>query len=414
MSNIYNVCDFGAVGDGKTLNTKAIQKAIDTCAENGGGKVVLENGEFVSGTIQLRSFVELHIDSTAALLGSKEIEDFPENEVKHVNTPMLPRGRNACFILADECENVAITGSGKIYCSGEKFVEKAENYYMPYKRVDKPTPPRLMFFTGCKNVKIQDGFYINEVAGWTFWIHDCDDVKVRGITVECDLDMPNNDGIHINCSRNVCVSDCNLTCSDDTLVVRANNASLSERKVCENISITNCNLHSHAAGIRIAWLNDGVIRNCNFSNLTMTDCTTGVSISLPVNAEPERWADQGIEATRIENLNFSNIVMQKGYDSLVHINVGNHPNTLCKHIKGLYFNNIHAQGFRMPHIVGREDAVLEDIQFNNCTFEQLCFEKVNDGKNHGSLFHHDTIPHPLVIKHANVTFNNTSFKIIGE
>lgn len=411
--NIFDVRDFGAIGDNKTLNTSSIQKAIDACYEAGGGRVVIQNGYYVSGTIFLKSFVELHIEGNAILVGSKEIEDFPENDIKHVDTKMLPRGRNACFILADECENVAITGMGKIYCSGEKFVEKADNYYMPYKRVDKPTPPRIVFFTGCKNVKIEDSFYVNEVAGWTFWIHDCDYVNIRGIKVECDLDMPNNDGIHINSSRNVCVSDCNLTCSDDTLVVRANNTSLKEKKICENITIANCNLHSHAAGIRIAWLNDGVIRNCNFSNLTMTDCTTGVSISLPVNSSSERWPDQGVEATRIENLSFNNIVMQKGYDSLIHINVGEHENTMCAGIKGLYFNNIHASGFRMPHIVGRKDAVLQNIYFPNCTFEQLNFEAVNDGKNHGSLFHHDTLPHSLTIKYANVYMNNTDFKIIG-
>ena len=413
-SNIFDIRDFGAIGDNKTLNTVAIQLAIDECHKNGGGRVLIENGEYVSGTLHFKSNVELYIDRSAILVGSKEIEDYPENDVKHVDSKMLPRGRNACFILADECENIAISGMGKIYCSGENFVEKAENYYMPYKRVDKPTPPRVVFFTGCKNVKIVDGFYVNETAGWTFWIHDCDYVNIHGVTVECELDMPNNDGIHINSSRNVCVSDCNLTCSDDTLVVRANNASLREKKVCENVSITNCNLHSHAAGIRIAWLNDGVIRNCNFSNLTMTDCTTGVSISLPVNADSERWADQGIEETEISNLHFNNIVMQKGYDSLIHINVGNHKNTLCKGIKDLYFDNIHATGFRMPHIVGREDAVIEDVQFSNCTFKQLSFEDVNDGKNHGSLFHHDAIPHGLCIKHAKVNFNNTNFEIIGE
>ena len=67
----------------------------------------------------------------------------------------------------------------------------------------------------------------------------------------------------------------------------------------------------------------------------------------------------------------------------------------------------------MPRIVGRKDAVLQDIYFPNCTFEQLNFEAVNDGKNHGSLFHQDTLPHSLTIKYANVYMNNTDFKIIG-
>ena len=89
-----------------------------------------------------------------------------------------------------------------------------------------------------------------------------------------------------------------------------------------------------------------------------------------------------------------------------------HENTHCAGIKGLYFNNIHANGFRMPHIVGREDVILQDIVFNNCSFVQLQFSEVDDGNNHGSLFHHDSQPHSLTIKHANVAFNNTTFKFI--
>lgn len=415
MSNVYNVCDFGALGDGKTDCTNAIQTAIDKCSQNGGGKVLIENGEFLSKPLTLKSNVELCIEYSAVLVASTKVGDYCEREnVKHVDSKMLPRGRNACFIFADECENVSVTGKGKIFCSGENFVEKDDSYYTPFKRVDKPTPPRVMFFAGCKNVKLLDFSIVNETAGWTFWIHDCDECLVKSVTVRCNLDMPNNDGIHVNSSRNVEVTDCFLTCSDDTLVVRANNASLREKKVCENVRMHHCTLHSHAAGVRVGWLNDGVIRNCEFYNLEMFDCTTGVSISLPINSSDERWPDQGIEPTRIENLTFRDITMQRGYDSLLFIRIGDHQNTYCDTIKDIYFENIKANGARMPYIVGRKQNVLQNIVFRNCEFTQIPFDQVDDGENHGSLFHHDKKLHPLEIRYANVKFENTSFNIIGE
>ena len=105
---------------------------------------------------------------------------------------------------------------------------------------------------------------VNQPAGWSYWIHDCDFVTCDRLKINANVQYPNNDGIHINSSRNVTVSNCSIVCGDDCLVVRANNASLSENKVCERVVVTNCNLTSYASGIRIGWLNDGVIKNCAF------------------------------------------------------------------------------------------------------------------------------------------------------
>ena len=111
----FDVRDFGATGDGTTMDTASIQSAIDKCGESGGGRVVLANGTFLSGSIRLRTGVELHIDGTARLLASPDIADFPEwKDVKHVKSENLPRGRNACFIFADEAERISITGDGVI------------------------------------------------------------------------------------------------------------------------------------------------------------------------------------------------------------------------------------------------------------------------------------------------------------
>ena len=315
---IFNIKDFGAVADGKTLNTTAIQNTIDACFENGGGQVLVEGGTYMFGTIVLRSNVELHIAANAILLGSPSCADYPEREdVRHVNSEKLPRWRNACYIYCEESENVSITGMGKIDCNGKYFVRTVENpTYWTYERIKAPTPPRVVFFAGCKNVKITDITMVNQPAGWSYWIHDCDYVAFDRVKIFAEVEYPNNDGIHINSSRNVTISNCDITCGDDSIIVRANNASLAENKVCEKVCVTNCNLTSYSGGIRIGWKNDGVIRNCTFSNIVMTDTSVGIDITLPhFIFDPERLytADMGREETLIENLSFNNIIMDNVY-----------------------------------------------------------------------------------------------------
>ena len=197
---MFDVRDYGAIGDGKTMNTGAVQKAIDECAKAGGGKVVITEGKYLCGSISMRSNVELYIAASGVLLASSRCEDFPEKTgLEHVQSNMLPRWRNACFIFAEECENIAIGGQGTIDCNGDKFVVyRGEDVIgWRYERIDAPTPPRVVFFTGCKNVKITDVTMINQPAGWSYWIHDCDYVHFDRINIEASVDYPNNDGIHI-------------------------------------------------------------------------------------------------------------------------------------------------------------------------------------------------------------------------
>ena len=165
---IYNIKDFGAVGDGKTLNTKSIQKAIDECTKNGGGQVLVDGGVYLTGGIEIKDNVDFHITAGTVLLGSPNVEDFPERQnVKHVVTEMLPRWRNASIIFADEAKNITLSGMGTIDSNGLSFVKLKEKYLggWKYERIDAPTPPRVVFFTGCQNVKIIDVTMINQPSG---------------------------------------------------------------------------------------------------------------------------------------------------------------------------------------------------------------------------------------------------------
>ena len=414
---IFNIKDFGAVADGKTLNTTAIQNTIDACFENGGGQVLVEGGTYMFGTIVLRSNVELHIAANATLLGSPRCEDYPEREdVRHVNSEKLPRWRNACYIYCEESENVSITGMGKIDCNGTAFVRAVENpTYWTYHRIKAPTPPRVVFFAGCKNVKITDITMVNQPAGWSYWIHDCDYVSFDRVKIFAEVEYPNNDGIHINSSRNVTISNCDITCGDDSIIVRANNASIAENKVCEKVCVTNCNLTSYSGGIRIGWKNDGVIRNCSFSNIVMTDTSIGIDITLPhFLFDPEKlWtADMGREATLIENLSFNNIIMDSVYGEPVKIQITEHSETKVEAIRNLFFTDIHARGPRGIQLAGRAENHLDNIRFSNCTFEVTDYTAFGNREYHGAQgIKQSHGGYPKIAYCDRVIFDNVEFQV---
>ena len=414
---VFNIKDFGAVADGKTLNTAAIQKAIDACFANGGGQVLVEGGVYMFGTIVLHSNIELHIDATATLLGSPRCEDYPERDnVRHVDTKKLPRWRNACYIYAEESENISITGMGKIDCNGKSFVEPRENpTHWLFKRIDAPTPPRVVFFAGCKNVRIEDITMENLPSGWGFWIHDCDYVSFDKVKIFAEVEYENNDGIHINSSRNVTVSNCDITCGDDCLVIRANNASLPENKVCEKVTVTNCNLTSYSGGIRVGWRQCGTIRNCSFSNIVMTDTTVGVDINIPhFTFDPTKMytIDCGREATLIENISFDNIIMDNVYAEPVKIIVNDNPETKVEAVRNLYFSNIHAKGPRGIRLKGRAENHLDNIRFSNCTFEVTDYSAFVREEFHGAQIKSQSHGgYPKIEYCDKITFDNVEFNV---
>ena len=409
-----NIKDFGAVGDAVTLNTQAIQNAINECHRQGGGQVILEDGVFKTGKIIMRSNVELHIESNATLLASGRVEDFPDStdeEASHIDTSRLIRWRNNCIIFANECENIAITGTGKIDGNADAFVrETPEHPFLTHRQLEAPIPARVVFFTGCKNVKVEDVFIVEPPAGGSYFIHDCDFVTFSRCKITSNLHYPNCDGIHINCSRNVNISDCDIMTGDDCIIVRANSASLAENKVCEKVTVTNCNLTSYASGIRVAWINDGTIRNCTFSNIVMTDTSYAISVAIPSYITDEH--DVGRESTCIERLSFNNIIMDKITKFPIEIKIEEGDQTVDG-IRNLYFSNIHARAMNFPQIFGRKATNVENIYFSDCSFEVYDGADIPDLPTHGYGYvkpnDEKGIPSVKLHNTKNIVFNNTTF-----
>ena len=370
----YDVRDFGARPDGQSVNTKQLQRAIDVCSKAGGGRVVVSGGTFVTGTLVLKSGVELHLAAGGCLKGSSDWQDWKDQpQARHVNPYMCARHRTAALVFADEAENIALTGRGVLDGNGFAFVERdmeSGSGQLRRKLGLEFSPPRLVFFAGCRRVRVEGIRVLYPPAGWSFWVHDCDDVVFTSMEIFSDVDFPNNDGIHINCSRDVRVSDCLIETGDDAIIIRANSASLAEDKPCERVTVNNCVLRSYSSGIRIGWLNDGVIRNCAFSNLVIHDSVCGVGLLLPAWSSREQAADQGREATMVENISFSNIMMDRIVARPLYVHIDPGSNTQVKAVRNLRFAGVMASGQMYPIFSAPRPGVVSDIRLENCVFQK--------------------------------------------
>ena len=341
-------------------------------------------------------------------LDPADYRDF--KELTHMDWEMAPRRSNSCLILLHECENTAITGLGTIDCNGHHFVTPApDDIACNYKRIDGFTPPRVVLAVGCRNLTIQDVSMVNQPAGWSYWIHDCDFVTVKDITIRCSVEFPNNDGVHINCSRDVTVTGCDISCGDDCLVARANSATLQENKPCQRIRFADCRLTSYSAGIRVGWVGDGQIRDVVAENLTMTDCSVGISVYVPGGVRSEKLTDVGREATLVEHFLFRDITIEAaGYPIYIHLR--EHPAVRIAGVRDLDFRNISVRSPQLPYLKGRPDAPIRDIRFVDCTFTRTDTEWCKQRPCTGWIMTpgHSYEPLPMTIEQAeNIQWINT-------
>ena len=234
----------------------------------------------------------------------------------------------------------------------------------------------MIFFIGCRDVICEDVLLYEPCSGWGYWICDCDRVTMRGLRIESDLNYPNADGIHVNCSRDVRISDCAIQAGDDAIVVRAYTGVLKEKKSCERITVTNCNLSSYCSCIRISWVNDWIMRDCTFSNLTFNNCNVGVSITMPTfDPQNNYYTDEGGDHSLIERLNFNNIIIDRCYNEPILVTLM--PGCLVEAVRDIRFAGILSSSGRMPCLTGRPDALLERIEFSDCQFRIGDFDRTD-------------------------------------
>ncbi len=301
---VFAVAEFGAVGDGATLSTAAIQRAVDACASAGGGTVYFAPGVYLSGTVFLKDQVRLFLDAGAVLRGSARPEDYPA--IPRLNVRGQAAFSGGFLLYADGVRNAAIEGRGTIDGQGRAFwLEEMINSW-----VRKPLPNRpraLVCVVRGSDLLFRDVTLLNSPC-YTLWLIGCDNVRIDGITIRNPHDGPNTDGIDIDCCRGVRILNCFIEGGDDAIALKSDAGLLGEDKPCEDIAVSNCVLCAvPACGVRIGYEGDAIIRNCTFSNLTIFDTDIGLDIISILPSRPDVTIAKG---TRCENLSFSNITMR--------------------------------------------------------------------------------------------------------
>lgn len=302
----YSVIKFGADPTGHILSTTAIQAAIDTCACEGGGRVAIPAGIFLIGTLWLKSNVELHLCHGALLKASTDLADYNEEDAYPQNFRSASEEWNGKhLIIAHECANVAITGTGTIDGSGAEFFAAPIpwGYYTWWEGLalakDKKNlrPGQLLAIIECNNVMIQDVTLRNATC-WSCFLHGCSYVQIRGIKVFNPRTAANTDGIDIDTCSHVTVSDCIIDTGDDAIALRCDGDRVLHRApVCEFISISNCVLSSTSSVFRIG-VGNGTLRHIRVSNITMGCGAVGIFFM-------GSWTPG--KFTHIQDVHFSNI-----------------------------------------------------------------------------------------------------------
>jgi hypothetical protein len=367
-TGVVNVLEHGAVADGTTLNTAALQKAIDACARQNGGTVLVPAGVYRTGPIQLQSHVTLELQAGAVLRASEAIEDHRGS------------GRVRPLISAQEATNVTICGRGTVDGRGTSFMQldqvrtragdfeprftrQGEEFMAPkFGTADgpvtfRPRPNRLLAFYGCRDVRICD-VTLTDAPIWTIHLGDCERVDVSGLKIVNNPLIPNNDGIHCTTCRSVHISNCDMVCGDDAICI----TSVESRPggVCENVTVSNCTLSSRSAGVRVGY-GPNPVRNCVFQNLVIHNSNRGLALFVRQEGS-------------IENVLFHNIVIQNrlhtghwwGKGEPIHLSVlpERKSNTNLGRIRNVVFSNVLAESETGVVLWAHKPGRIEDVTFN--------------------------------------------------
>ena len=269
---MINVKDFGAVGDGVTMDTAAIQRAIDA-----GGVVNFPPGTYLTGTLYLRSYGGLHLEMGAKILASPNSADYNADDFCVQNHPRPhEEASGAHLIVGVEVTHVVISGDGIIDGNRKIFQHEILQPSGKY-AIDKWRPSQMIYFVESDHITVRD-VELNNAPYWSLFFHGCEDVSARGLKIYTEWRTRNGDGIDIDCCRRVTVSDCIIDTGDDCITLRADLKQLKDQtRVCEDVVVSNCVLKTCCNAIRVG-VGSGIIRRAEFGNIVIHDTRTAVCL----------------------------------------------------------------------------------------------------------------------------------------
>lgn len=344
----YNVKNFGAKGDGFTLDTRSIQSAIDKAYQNKGGIVTVPSGTYCIGGLILKDNIELHFEPGATLLGSPNYKDYTA-----VNQKFESRTKDLYakyfMIFAEGAKNISITGSGIIFGNGIDHFKESRPQNL------RPCMIRLV---NCDKVTIRD-VHLLESANWTLHILGCRKVNISGIEIETTGEG-NRDGLDIDACQGVTVSNSKFSTTDDAIVMKATTDIL-----CQNIAITNCLFHLvGGSAIKTGTESNGGFKNITVSNCVIRDITNHAGIELMT-----------VDGGMMQNILIENIAMENvATPFFIRLGVRARPYKNAQYVnrvddvRDISLNNISVLNAKLPSsIIGLHSKKIGNITITNYT-----------------------------------------------
>ena len=340
----------------REIATRAIQSAIDSVAERGGGTVLLANGDYVSGTLDLRSNVRLEIARGARLLASLDLKDYPERVAKRRTVMDTNMGMNQSLIFAEGCRNISLSGAGTIEGRGTK-----ENFAGSETVGATPGRPFLIRVIDCQNVHIT-GLRMKDAACWMQNYLNCEDLLIEHLHVENQANF-NNDGLDIDGCRRVIVRHCLINAEDDALCFKG-----ASQRPMENVLVENCRLYSSCNGIKFGTDSQG-----DFRRVIVRDLEVGGTPD-DMRSLNRRRADSGISWEVVDGGTVEDIVATRirvvRAKSPLFLRLGDRgrvrpedPRPPPGHLRRIVFDRITGQdtGPRGSYFIGLPDKPIEDV-----------------------------------------------------
>lgn len=320
VAEVRSLNDFGVRPDAEKVQTTGIQSAIDKVAKSKkGGRLIIPAGDYVSGTLHLRSNVELHLDKGARLLGSVNPFDYDGYADE---TPDEGKVADKCskklfgFIVGDAVENISITGEGMIDGRGLEVALAADSLHHTGVRIDpfyntsrmRPSlRPKLFDLDCCKGVRIV-GVQLRSAAAWGLSMNKCADVLIKDINFE-NRAYWNNDGIDIADCRNVVIENCDINSSDDGIVLK----SFDPQDGNCDILISGCTVRSSANAVKFGTESFGGFRNVTIKDIKVRDTfRSAIAIETVDGAAIDNILVDGVDAVNTGNPLFIRLGHRRG------------------------------------------------------------------------------------------------------